>query len=250
MASQCCTSGDTRNGDRPVGRTWRPADAADRASDGSGIGRDVGRHLSRGEPGMREDATLHARQVIANGLPFHVIEQGTGPAVLFCHGFPDTAETWRDQMRAVAGAGYRALARDMRGYGDSYAPEDPSLYSALHTVGVPDTGADPRRVVGLMKGTPLHEASYHGHAGVVRALTETSGGTVAPSVELDAQGPYNGLTALHDAVWHGHEEAARALVEAGARLDLRTHSGLTPRDMALRYGYDTLAQLLFDAARA
>ena len=50
--------------------------------------------------------------------------------------------------------------------------------------------------------------------------------------QLDAQGPYNGLTALHDAVWHGHLEAAQALVDAGARLNLttcasgwRTHAG-------------------------
>ena len=74
-------------------------------------------------------------QVQANGASFHVIEQGQGPAVLFCHGFPDTAETWRSQMRAVAEAGYRAVALDMRGYGASYAPAEVELYSAPHTVG-------------------------------------------------------------------------------------------------------------------
>ena len=58
-------------------------------------------------------------QVQANGAPLHVIEQGEEPAVLFCHGFPDTAETWRSQMRAVAEAGYHALALDMRGFGES-----------------------------------------------------------------------------------------------------------------------------------
>lgn len=75
------------------------------------------------------------KQVQANGASFQVIEQGQGPAVLFCHGFPDTAETWRSQMRAVAQAGFRAVALDMRGYGGSYAPADVSLYTALHTVG-------------------------------------------------------------------------------------------------------------------
>lgn len=84
---------------------------------------------------MPEDKTSRTRQVEANGHPFRVIEQGSGPAVLFCHGFPDTAETWRSQMSAVAHAGYRAVALDMRGYGDSYSPADASLYSALHTVG-------------------------------------------------------------------------------------------------------------------
>ncbi|WP_198476244.1 alpha/beta fold hydrolase [Aquamicrobium zhengzhouense] len=67
--------------------------------------------------------------------PFHVLEQGEGPAVLFCHGFPDTAETWRSQMQAVAEAGYRAVALDMRGYGRSFAPENPDLYTALHITG-------------------------------------------------------------------------------------------------------------------
>lgn len=112
-----------------------------------------------------------------------------------------------------------------------------------------DAGADPRRVVGLMRGTPVHEASYHGHAGAVRAMTERGDEHGAPKVELDAQGPYNGFTALHDAVWQGHEDVARALVEAGARLDIRSHAGLTPRDLALLYGHDSLAHLLHDADR-
>ena len=74
-------------------------------------------------------------QLQINGASFHVIEQGRGPAVLFCHGFPETAETWRKQMQAVAEAGYRAVALDMRGYGQSYAPADARLYSGLHIAG-------------------------------------------------------------------------------------------------------------------
>lgn len=66
---------------------------------------------------------------------FHVIEQGKGPAVLFVHGFPDTAATWSSQMEAVAEAGYRAVALDMRGYGQSYAPEAADQYTALHLTG-------------------------------------------------------------------------------------------------------------------
>jgi ankyrin repeat protein len=60
----------------------------------------------------------------------------------------------------------------------------------------------------------------------------------APALEIDAQGPYNGFTPLHDAVWHGHLVAARALVDAGARLNLKTHAGLTPRGLAVLYGYE------------
>ena len=113
-----------------------------------------------------------------------------------------------------------------------------------------DAGADPRRTIGLMKGTPLHEASYFGHAGVVRAMIDGRADAAGHPPALDAQGPYNGLTALHDAIWHGHREAARVLIEAGARLDLTTHAGLTPRGMAAAYGYTDIAELLADAEQA
>jgi len=92
-------------------------------------------HLGPTGMTQTEAFTLQERRVEVNGEMFHVIEQGKGPVVLFCHGFPDTAETWRSQMLAVAQAGYRAVALDMRGFGESYAPADARLYSALHTVG-------------------------------------------------------------------------------------------------------------------
>lgn len=111
-------------------------------------------------------------------------------------------------------------------------------------------GADPRRVTGLMRGTPLHEASYFGRTEIIQALTEGRSRADAPVSELDAQGPYNGQTALHDAVWHGHLEAARALVQAGVRLDLKTHSGLTAAALALLYGYGEIAQLLTEPEQA
>ena len=110
-----------------------------------------------------------------------------------------------------------------------------------------EAGADPRRVIGLFLGTALHEACYFGHAEIIRVMTEghESAG-VLPS-ELDAQGAYNGFTPLHDAVWHGHLEAARVLVRAGHPLGLRTHAGLTPRDLAALYGYEALAEFLSQA---
>jgi pimeloyl-ACP methyl ester carboxylesterase len=97
---------------------------------------------------------LRRAQVQANGASFHVIEQGEGLAVLFCHGFPDTAETWRSQMRAVAEAGYHAVALDMRGFGASYAPSDVDLYSALHTVG---------DLVGVLDALDIGSAVLVGH---------------------------------------------------------------------------------------
>ncbi|RSM50790.1 hypothetical protein DMA12_01180 [Amycolatopsis balhimycina DSM 5908] len=73
--------------------------------------------------------------VSVNGITLHVAQQGRGAPVLFVHGFPDTARTWRRQMAAVAAVGYHAIAVDMRGYGRSSAPADPSQYTPLHLVG-------------------------------------------------------------------------------------------------------------------
>ncbi len=111
-----------------------------------------------------------------------------------------------------------------------------------------DAGADVRRVIGLMRGTPVHEASYFGHVNVLQVMLEKSGqDTLLPKPELDAQGPYNGLTALHDAIWHGHAGVARLLVAAGARLDVKSHTGHTPKESALFYHYHDLAHFLTNA---
>ncbi|MBB3644426.1 pimeloyl-ACP methyl ester carboxylesterase [Rhizobium sp. BK619] len=68
------------------------------------------------------DHPVHHSEIEVNGASFHVVHQGRGPVVLFLHGFPDTVETWRSQMQVVAENGYRAIALDMRGFGDSYSP--------------------------------------------------------------------------------------------------------------------------------
>ena len=57
---------------------------------------------------------------------------GQGPLVVFCHGFPGLAYSWRHQLQAVAAAGYQAVALDMRGYGDSDAPAAVADYSLDH----------------------------------------------------------------------------------------------------------------------
>jgi pimeloyl-ACP methyl ester carboxylesterase len=74
-------------------------------------------------------------EIEANAVTLHVVEEGTGPAVLFCHGFPAIWSSWKLQMEAVAGAGFRAIAPDMRGYGRSSAPKDAEEYTPYETVG-------------------------------------------------------------------------------------------------------------------
>lgn len=70
-----------------------------------------------------------------NGLRMQVATQGSGPLVLLCHGFPELWVSWRAQLAALAAAGYRAVAPDMRGYGGTSAPGDAAAYSQLHLVG-------------------------------------------------------------------------------------------------------------------
>jgi pimeloyl-ACP methyl ester carboxylesterase len=60
--------------------------------------------------------------VSANGIRLHVVEAGEGPLVVLLHGFPEFWWSWRHQLRALSEAGYRAVAVDLRGYGDSDKP--------------------------------------------------------------------------------------------------------------------------------
>ncbi len=65
----------------------------------------------------------------------HAVSRGTGPAVLFCHGFPGLWYSWRHQLPRVADAGFRAIAVDMRGYGRSDRPLSASDYGNQTIVG-------------------------------------------------------------------------------------------------------------------
>ena len=70
-----------------------------------------------------------------NGIRMHVAEQGTGPLVIMCHGWPELWYSWRHQIPAVAAAGFRVVAPDMRGFGETEAPADVNDYTILHNVG-------------------------------------------------------------------------------------------------------------------
>ena len=75
------------------------------------------------------------RTVEANGLRTSLAEQGTGPLVLLCHGFPETSYAWRHQLAALAEAGYHAVAPDLRGHGGTERPEQVDQYTLWHLVG-------------------------------------------------------------------------------------------------------------------
>jgi pimeloyl-ACP methyl ester carboxylesterase len=92
------------------------------------------------------------RFVAANGARFHVAELGEGPLVLLLHGFPQFWWAWRYQLPALAEAGYRTVAMDLRGYGASDKP--PRGY---------DTGTLCADVAGVIKALGESRAVVIGH---------------------------------------------------------------------------------------
>ncbi|XP_027127276.1 epoxide hydrolase 3-like isoform X3 [Coffea arabica] len=80
---------------------------------------------------------IEHKNVSVNGINMHIAELGEGPLVLFLHGFPELWYSWRHQILFLASHGYRAVAPDLRGYGDTTgAPvNDSSKFSPLHIVG-------------------------------------------------------------------------------------------------------------------
>ncbi len=94
------------------------------------------------------------RSVQAGALGMRIAECGAGPTVLLCHGFPESWYSWRHQLRALADAGYHAVAPDMRGYGGTDAPPDIAQYTLLHLVG---------DMVGLLDALGVAQAVIAGH---------------------------------------------------------------------------------------
>lgn len=88
-----------------------------------------------------------------NGIRMHIAEQGHGPLVILCHGFPECWYSWRHQFSALAEAGYHVVAPDQRGYGGSDRPEPIAAYHIMELVSdivglVHTLGADKAIIVG------------------------------------------------------------------------------------------------------
>ncbi|MBA0045733.1 alpha/beta fold hydrolase [Mycobacterium sp. NPDC050853] len=118
------------------------------------------------------------RQLSVNGIDMHVAEQGEGPAVVLCHGFPGLWYTWRHQLAALSAAGYRAIAPDMRGYGHTTAPRDATAY---------DRGTTVNDLVGLLDALDLQDAVFCGHdfgAHLVWDMPAWAGDRVSALIQL------------------------------------------------------------------
>jgi pimeloyl-ACP methyl ester carboxylesterase len=78
---------------------------------------------------------MAVRRLETNGIELHAVEQGEGPLVVLCHGFPELAYSWRHQIPALVQAGYHVIAPDMRGYGRSSAPAEVEAYDVVSLCG-------------------------------------------------------------------------------------------------------------------
>ena len=95
-----------------------------------------------------------------NGIKMHISEQGKGPLVILCHGFPELGYSWRHQLPALAEAGFHAVAPDQRGYGKTDCPESIEAYNIFQLVGdivglVHALGEDKAIIVGHDWGAPV-----------------------------------------------------------------------------------------------
>ena len=67
-----------------------------------------------------------------NGIRMHYVEEGEGLPIILCHGFPHLWFSWHRQITALAAAGYRVIAPDMRGMGQTEAPAEIEAYDIDH----------------------------------------------------------------------------------------------------------------------
>ncbi len=181
---------------------------------------------------------LTHRFIETNGVRLHAAEQGQGPLVILCHGFPESWYSWRHQLRALAEAGYRAVAPDMRGYGQSDRPEEIEKYTLLHLVGdmvgVADAlGAETAVIAGHDWGAPVAW-----HAALLRP--DRFRGVIGLSVPFRPRGPVRPTTvmpqtddALFYQLYFQKPGVAEAELERDPRASVRTllysASGDAPR---------------------
>ncbi|HXW84200.1 MAG TPA: alpha/beta hydrolase [Candidatus Binataceae bacterium] len=99
-------------------------------------------------------AEIKHRFVDTNGIRMHIAECGAGFPVVMCHGFPEMWYSWRHQLRALADAGFHAIAPDLRGYGDTDSPPNIEDFTQRKIV------AD---VIGMLDALGLNKCVIVGH---------------------------------------------------------------------------------------
>jgi epoxide hydrolase A/B len=170
-----------------------------------------------------------------------VHETGEGPAVVFCHGFPELAYSWRHQLPVVAAAGFRAIAPDQRGYADSSAPPSVTDYGLTELTG---------DMAGLLDALKIDRAIFVGHdwggfvawampllypertAGVVGVCTPYM--AIPPTSVMRAM--VNGKDERMYILWFQEPGRAESVMDPKARLifDRLMRAPLSPEESAKR----------------
>ena len=167
-------------------------------------------------------AEIRHRTIQTNGISMHVAEAGEGLPVVMLHGWPELWYSWRHQLHALADAGYRAIAPDMRGYGDTDAPEDPAQYTMKILC------AD---VAGLLDALGIEKAVIVGH---------DWGGAVLWQMGLRYPGRVAGLIGLNTPYGPPGGTTPTSIA-------LRDFHGLTDETFYMRYFQTDAAQQEFEA---
>jgi pimeloyl-ACP methyl ester carboxylesterase len=181
---------------------------------------------------------LTHRPVDANGIRIHIAEQGSGPLVLLCHGFPESWYSWRHQLGALSQAGFHAVAPDMRGYGNSDRPAEIERYTLFHLVGdmigvLDALGEKQAVIVGHDWGAPVawHAALMRPdrfRAVVGLSVPYRPRGSIAPTTVM----PQNADASFYQLYFQA-PGVAEAELEADVRISLRktlySGSGDVPR---------------------
>ncbi|QDW38860.1 alpha/beta hydrolase [Bradyrhizobium sp. KBS0727] len=136
------------------------------------------------------------RTISANGIEQFLLEQGQGPLVVLCHGWPELSYSWRHQIAAIADAGFHVVAPDMRGFGGTSAPDDISAYSIFDMVGdmvglVTALGETQAVIVGHDWGAPV---AWHAALFRPDMFTKVAGLSVPPPFRGRAR-PLDSLSA-------------------------------------------------------
>ena len=134
------------------------------------------------------------RTISTNGISMHIAEQGEGPLVILCHGFPELWYSWRHQLAALAEAGYHVVAPDMRGYGQTDRP------LLIEDYGIDMLTSD---LLGLLDALGEERAVFVGHdwgASVVWSLAQRAPervrGVAGLSVPFRPRGSHDPISTL------------------------------------------------------
>lgn len=162
------------------------------------------------------DVADGTRTIETESGSFPVLEHGDGPVVLMLHGFPDSRHLWRHQVPALAEAGFRVVAPDMRGFGGAPKPD------AVEKYVLPNAVEDVMRMLAAMDIERVRLVGHDWGAAVAWLTAATQPDTVEQLVALSVGAPGNSGTwsvEQRERSWYFYFFQFEAVAEAWLRHD-------------------------------